>query len=54
MMAIAKTLLDAGTSDRDLFLFDTYCGMPDATHVDVHFGGRSATQMQKKPSSMTN
>jgi hypothetical protein len=30
MIAIARTLLAAGTSDRELFLFDTYRGLPEA------------------------
>jgi O-methyltransferase len=49
VMAIAKTLIAAGTSDRHLFLFDTYCGLPNAAHVDVDIGGRSAAELQRRP-----
>jgi O-methyltransferase len=43
MMAVAKALLAAGSADRDLFLFDTYSGMPEATDSDVDVFGRSGT-----------
>ena len=35
MMAAALTLLRLGVSDRDLYLFDTFQGMPPPTHHDV-------------------
>jgi len=34
MMAIAKTLLDLNQSDRELYLFDTFEGMPKPTNFD--------------------
>jgi O-methyltransferase len=34
MMAIAYTLLELGISDRDLFLYDTFEGMPEPDDVD--------------------
>lgn len=37
MMAIAYTLLDLGVTDRDLFLYDTFEGMPEP---DEHDRGR--------------
>ena len=45
MMAVARTLLDAGRSDRDLFLFDTFSGMPEAAQVDVDAHNRAAAPM---------
>jgi len=45
MMAVARTLLAAGTSDRELFLFDTYRGMPEAADVDVDAFSRPATAL---------
>lgn len=45
MMAVARTLAAAETTDRDLFLFDTYSGMPDATGVDMDSSNRSAEAM---------
>jgi O-methyltransferase len=41
MMAVAKTLLAAGSTERELFLFDTYSGMPEPGLVDVDTSGRS-------------
>ncbi len=43
MMAVAKTLLSINSTHRELFLFDTYCGMPDATDLDVDTEGRPAS-----------
>lgn len=45
MMAVAKTLLARGSPTRDLFLFDTYSGMPDAAAVDVDVYGRSGAAL---------
>jgi O-methyltransferase len=42
MMAIAKTLLDLGETQRDLYLFDTFEGMSPPTNHDVDFTGRRA------------
>jgi hypothetical protein len=42
MMAIARTLLDLETGDRDLYLFDTFAGMPPPAACDVDVYGRSA------------
>lgn len=39
MMAAAYTLLKLGDTRRDLFLFDTFEGMTEATEVDVSFWG---------------
>jgi hypothetical protein len=35
MMVAAKTLLGLGRTDRDLYLFDTFEGMPEPTDVDI-------------------
>lgn len=42
MMAVAKTLIREGSSDRDLYLFDTFEGMPPATEADVDPNGVAA------------
>src|SRR4051812_26006967 len=42
MMAVAKTLLQLGDESRDLYLFDTFAGMPKPTPHDVDFAGGSA------------
>jgi hypothetical protein len=42
VMAVARTLLNLHREDRDLFLFDTFEGMPRPTAVDVDFRGASA------------
>jgi hypothetical protein len=43
MMAVALTLLQMGISDRDLYLFDTYQGMPPPEDVDVDLYGHAAS-----------
>lgn len=45
MMAIAQVLRQAGSFDRDLYLFDTFEGMPIPSEYDVDFRGRSAGSM---------
>jgi len=42
MMAAAKTLLGLGREDRDLYLFDTFEGMPSPGGEDVDFTGAAA------------
>ena len=53
MQAVARTLLETGTVDRDLYLFDTFEGMPPPTEVDRRFDGRSAAVMlaESKPTA---
>lgn len=41
-MLIALTLLELNSVDRDLYLFDTYSGMPEPHAVDVDLHGISA------------
>jgi hypothetical protein len=42
MMCVAHTLLRLGVSDRNLFLFDTFEGMPPPEHVDRLYDGTPA------------
>lgn len=42
MMAAAKTLVDLGDTDRDLYLFDTFEGMTPPTDRDVDISGQDA------------
>lgn len=42
MLAVARTLLRLGVTDRDLFLFDTFEGMSAPTDHDVAFDGQTA------------
>jgi O-methyltransferase len=42
MMAAARTLLDSKDVDRQLFLYDTFEGMPPPTKDDVDHAGRDA------------
>lgn len=44
MMAAALTLKSVGKNDRELYLFDTYDGMPAPTDADVDLQGESAEQ----------
>ena len=45
MQAVARTLLEHGDLDRDLFLFDTFEGMPPPSEQDRRFDGRSAADL---------
>jgi O-methyltransferase len=45
MQAAALALLDAGVTDRDLHLFDTFEGMPPPTERDRRHDGRSAADL---------
>jgi hypothetical protein len=42
MMAVAMTLLKLQVNNRELYLFDTFEGMPKPETVDVNFQGRPA------------
>ena len=42
MMAVAKMLQQCGYTDKELYLFDTYEGMPSPSEADVDFHGRPA------------
>lgn len=44
MMAAAYTLLQEGTVDRQLYLYDTFEGMPRPGQVDVRFDGAKAEE----------
>jgi len=43
MMAVAATLLALGERERELYLFDTYTGMPAPGDVDVNLRGEKAS-----------
>jgi O-methyltransferase len=45
MQAVARQLLKLDVTDRDLYLFDTFEGMPPPTDVDVRWDGKSAAQL---------
>ena len=45
MLAVARTLLDLGKNDVDLYLFDTFEGMPEPTEKDVLRSGESAAEL---------
>lgn len=50
MFAAARTLLDAGDSTRELYLYDTYAGMPAPGEHDVRrTDGRSAATLLADP-----
>jgi O-methyltransferase len=45
MQAVALTLRECGSSDRDLHLFDTFEGMPPPTELDRRINGASAEEL---------
>jgi O-methyltransferase len=55
MMACAKTLVALGDCTRELFLFDTFEGMPPPAAVDVRYDGESAKAiLESQPRSDEN
>lgn len=48
MMAAAKTLVDVGDTDRDLYLFDTFEGMSAPTDRDVDLTDRGAAELMAR------
>jgi O-methyltransferase len=44
MMAVARTLLELDAGTRDLYLFDTYEGMPEPTEQDIDLNGQSVLE----------
>jgi hypothetical protein len=49
MMAVAETLVDLGVTDRDLYLFDTFAGMPPPADVDIRYTGEPAATLLEEP-----
>ena len=45
MAAVARTLRELGTTDRTLWMYDTFDGMSEPTENDVDLHGRAADQM---------
>jgi hypothetical protein len=54
MMAVARTLLEHGATDRRLFLYDTFEGMSQPTPVDRDYRGESATRILEDSDRQTN
>jgi hypothetical protein len=50
MMAVIRTLLEAGDTTRDLFLYDTFEGMPEPGTKDVTFTGTPASVLMRNAS----
>ena len=48
MMAAAHTLIQHGDTTRQLYLFDTFEGMPPPTDLDVSHTGQSAQELLEK------
>lgn len=47
MMAVAETLMQAGDTSKNLYLFDTFEGMPSPTNNDVDLAGTTAANLLK-------
>lgn len=50
MAAIARTLLQLQDVRRDLYLFDTFEGMPEPTTKDIDYSGKHAAEVLKEDS----
>lgn len=53
-MAAARTLIEVGDTDRDVYLFDTFEGMPEPTEIDRDVRGVSAADQLRKTSRTEN
>jgi O-methyltransferase len=51
MAAIARTLLQVQDVERDLYLFDTFEGMPEPTAKDIDYSGKQASEVLQENSS---
>lgn len=54
MMAAALALKALGDTERELFLFDTFTGMPEPSELDVDVTGTSARELMANGGSRTN
>lgn len=54
MMAIAETLMALHSFDRELFLFDTYEGMPPPGKVDQDWRGNFASDLMSSQDKLTS
>jgi O-methyltransferase len=45
MMAVGRTLIETGDTARDLFLYDTFEGMPQPSERDITYSGTSASTL---------
>lgn len=50
MQAVARTLCSIGDTSRDLYLFDTFEGMPPPTEKDIRHDGRTAESLMANSS----
>src|SRR5690242_6397516 len=46
MMLAARSLLQFGSADRELFLYDAFEGMPRGTKDDIRFDGRTTDEVK--------
>ncbi len=49
MMAVTDTLLRLQATDRELYLFDTFAGMPPPGQWDVRYTGERASDILENP-----
>ncbi|SRR6266481_749023 len=54
MMAVARTLIELGAGDRNLYLFDTFDGMSAPTPGDKQFSGEAAVDLLQKSDKETS
>jgi len=45
IIVMMKALLHAEVTDRDIFLYDTFSGMPEPDEIDVYYDGQQAIQV---------
>ena len=53
MLAVARTLVDLGATDRELYLFDTFTEMPPPDDIDGDILGRSGADLLAVTSTLS-
>lgn len=53
-MAMALALMDQGSKDRDLWLYDTFAGMPAPTEIDIEYTGRTGREKYSEHKNSAN
>jgi hypothetical protein len=54
MIAVARTMMELGVSDRYLWLYDTFDGMSEPSSHDVSLGGETAFELLAKSDKETS
>jgi len=54
IIVMMRALLHADVTDRDIFLYDTFSGMPEPDEIDVYYDGQPAIQVWQSAKHATS